>query len=138
VTAWASKSAEQALRLAGVMQLVEDPEAAHISAGVMERALELASWYLAEAVRLAGTCAVPKSVRDAEQPLEWMRRKGLQAVHPQQMLQEGPNALRDKSALNAAVEVLVGAGWLMPLPEGTPLDGKPRKRSWRVWQSSTP
>jgi hypothetical protein len=134
VQPWASKSAEQALRLAGVMQLVDDNEAVEISTEVMERAIKLANWYLTEALRLVGTTAIPKPVRDAEQLLGWIQRNGLQAVYTQQLQNGGP--IRDKGSLDAAVEVLVGAGWLVPMADGTMLDGKPRRRAWRVWQRS--
>lgn len=136
VQAWASKSAEQALRLAGVLTMIEDHAAVEVPVETMERALELAGWYLGESLRLVGTSSTPKPVRDAEQLIEWIRARGMQAVYTQQLLQEGPNALRSKSTLDAALEVLVGAGWLTPI-DGAILDGKVRKRAWRVRQAST-
>lgn len=73
VQAWASKSAEQALRLAGVLTMIEDHAAVEVPAEAMERALELAAWYLGEALRLVGTASTPKPVRDAELLLGWIR-----------------------------------------------------------------
>lgn len=42
VKAWASKTPEQALRIAGVLSLVENPDARQIEAEKMQRAGELA------------------------------------------------------------------------------------------------
>lgn len=135
VQPWASKSAEQALRIAGVLTLVEDPRAEVVALPAVTRALVLARWYLDEALRLVGTASTPKPVRDAEMLLGWIRSRGLEAVYTQRLLHEGPNALRNKATLDAAIEVLVAAGWLAPM-DGARLDGKVRKRAWRVWQAS--
>jgi hypothetical protein len=136
--AWASKMPQQALRLAGVLAMVEDHTVTQIPAETMRRALTLAGWYMHEAVRLTGASVTPRPIRDAETLLQWIHASGRQAVYSQLLQNKGPRAVgRDKSSLDRAIEVLVGAGWLMPLPEGTVLDDKPRKRAWRVWQKST-
>lgn len=135
VRAWASKNAEQALRLAGVLTMVEDHEAVEVSAEVMRQACELARWFLAEAVRLVGTCRTPRRIRDAEALLKWIHDRHLTAVHAQQLQNKGPRAVgRDKAAMDAAIGALVEHGWLKPLPENTVIDGKPRRRAWSVWQ----
>ncbi len=50
---FASKSAEQARRIAGVITLMENPEAEEIDNRSMERGISLARWYLDEALRIS-------------------------------------------------------------------------------------
>ena len=55
----AGKAAEQAGRIAGVLAIVDEPDAKDISADAMGRACILMRWYLGEAARLADEHFVP-------------------------------------------------------------------------------
>lgn len=60
VRAWASKAPAQALRIAGVLTLIEDSDAGVIGAEAIERAAHLMQHYLREAVRIVGSAAERK------------------------------------------------------------------------------
>lgn len=132
VKAWASKTAEQALRIAGVLTLVENPDATTIDKDTVVHAAVLASWHLSEARRLSGTAELSTEVRDAEALLNWCHETGRQKLHSSAALQFGPSRIRERSIFKAAVDELVRAGWAKPVNGGELLDGKHRRHVWEI------
>jgi phage/plasmid primase-like uncharacterized protein len=132
VKPWASKAPEQALRIAGVLTLLDDPAAQSIDAATLNRAAELALWHLCEAVRLVGMTEVSAQVRDAEALLAWCHEKGLTLMHSRDALRNGPARIRERDAFIAAVETLERAGWAERLGVGAVVDGKHRRNAWRI------
>lgn len=130
--AWASKSAEQALRIAGVLRLVEEPDAQTIDVDTVRRAFEIALWHLNEAARLAGTAELSPEVRDAEALLNWCHDTGRTWLHSRAALRYGPNRIRERSRFMAAAKVLESAGWAQPVEGGMELDGAHRRNVWRI------
>lgn len=129
---WASKSAEQCLRIAGVLTLIENPHASVIEADVVERAAELALWHLNEAARLAGTAELPPDIRNAEALLDWCHDTGRALLHSRDALRLGPARVRDAAAFRAAVAELVRTGWAEPVEGGAVIDGSHRRNVWRI------
>ena len=136
VKPWASKTAEQVLRIAGVLTLAEAPEAQVIEAATVERAAELALWHLNEAVRLAGTAALSPEVRDAEALLQWAHATGRGYLHSSAALRLGPNRVRERETFERAIGELVRAGWAEPVEGGMHLDGAHRRYVWRITPAS--
>jgi hypothetical protein len=132
VRAWASKAPSQVLRIAGVLTLVESPDAGVIHADTIDRAALLMNHYLAEAVRVIGTNSVPVAVRHAEVLLEWCHSERIQYLHSGAALQFGPNCIRSRQAFDAAITELEKCGWVLPVEGGAVVDGKNRKRVWNV------
>ena len=120
----AGKAAEQAARIAGVLQTVGDASASVIEADAMLRACELADWYLQEAARLANEAAIPTELRDAQTLLDWICDRGLETVTAAFVQKHGPGPLRIKARLDPAIDALVARGRFVP-------DGSSR-RAWRV------
>lgn len=129
---WASKTPEQALRIAGVLTLLESTAAQEIDAGTMERAAELALWHLHEAVRLAGTAELSPEVRDAEALLNWCHETGRALLYSSEALRLGPARIRDRGAFTRAMGELERAGWAEPVEGGMELDGRHRRNVWRI------
>jgi hypothetical protein len=132
VKPWASKTAEQALRIAGVLTLVETPDAQVIEAGTVERAAELALWHLNEALRLAGTAVLSPEVRDAEALLQWAHATGRRYLHSGEALRLGPARIRDRATFEQAIGELVRANSAYPVEGGMQLDGAHRRKVWRI------
>jgi hypothetical protein len=132
VRAWAGKAASNALRIAGVLTLVEQSGAGVISRGVMERAAELQLWHLREAARIVGTASVPPHIRRAELLLEWCRDTRRALLYSTDAVKNGPNAIRNIEAFTDAVEVLEATGWAMHVEGGMELDGRHRARVWHI------
>lgn len=131
VKAWASKTPEQALRIAGVLTLVENPDARVIDKDAIGRAAELASWYLSEARRLSGTAELSPEVRDAEALLNWCHETGRQELYSAVALQYGPSRIRESKIFKSAINELARAGWAEPLGAKV-VDGASRRQVWKI------
>lgn len=72
VRAFANKLAENALRIAAVLELVDNPDAKEISVDAFDRAVTIARYYAGEALRLfeQGTSSI--EINRAEKVLRWL------------------------------------------------------------------
>lgn len=133
VTGYASKTAEQAARIAGVLALWQDLETPAVTAQDMGNGITLAQFYLSEAVRLADAASVSAEVDRAEMLRNWLVDKW---EHPEVMardvVQFGPNSLRETPKACAALIILENHGWLVRLEQGTVVRGAPRKAAWQI------
>lgn len=136
VKPWASKASEQILRIAGVLTLVDQPNAQLIDAATIERAAEIALWHLSEARRLAGTAELSIEVRDAEALLEWAHATGRGFIYSTSALQLGPPRIRERERFKAAAAMLTNAGWAYPVEGGMTIDGAQRRHVWRIVKST--
>ncbi len=129
----ASKALENACRIAGILSMIENGMAAReITKTHLERGLILMQWYLAESLRIQSAAIVPQSVLDAESLSRWLASRDIQEFATRTILNKGPNPLRNKPRLNAAIGELVGAGYLAANDLGAMIEGKKAKLSWRV------
>ena len=131
----ASKTAEQAERIAGVLTLWADMGRNEVDADAMDNGITLARYYLAEAHRLAGAAAISDAVNKAEALRKWMLSPscGKDWLTATNVLQRGPNCLRSElPEVLKAIDMLAEQGWLIELPPMTDLDGKKRRHSWRI------
>jgi hypothetical protein len=113
VREFASKAAEHACRIAGVLTLLSNPEAVAISVEDVERALKLVEFYLGEYVRLIGSASVSDEIRRAQSLLDWIDRKGHVRIAPREIMRLGPNCIREAPMAKAALRILVQHGWLV-------------------------
>ena len=133
VRAYGSKAAEQAARIAGVLTLWSDLDAPEVTPQAMGWGIELAQFYLGEARRLAEAGLVSEETAKAEKLRQWLVESWQDdAVLPGDILQSGPNALRDRKALTGPLLMLVKTGHLTALEPGTIVRGRPRKEAYRV------
>jgi hypothetical protein len=132
VRAWASKSPAQTLRIAGVLTLIEDPDAGVIQADAIERAAALTQHHLREAVRIVGTASVPADIRRAEALLDWSHRQRITYLYSRAALQFGPGCIRTSSAFDDAIKVLERTGWAIRVEGGHQIDGAMRRRAWII------
>ncbi len=128
----AAKAAEHAARLAGVQALVEDLQIGVLQSRHIEAGIELAQFYLTEALRLFDGAAEKPELRLAEKALAWGRAQPECRFLLADLYQRGPNPLRSKEVAQQAMAILMDHGWARPLPDGTVIAGKPRKTAWEV------
>jgi putative DNA primase/helicase len=118
----ASKSADNAARLAALFQMFEG-EVGAIGAKAFEGASRIAAWHLTEARRFFGELALPAELADAARLDRWLidhcRQSRTNVVGKNHVRQRGP--LRDGKKLDAAIHELAE---LDRLQLGT--DGKSR------------
>ena len=129
----ASKALENACRIAGVLTVIERGLAARtVEVEYLKRGLVLIQWYLSEALRIRGMATAPQVVLDAELLMAWLKNLGLKQFRSKKVLNAGPNQLRDKERLTAAISLLVLNGYLAENEPGKIIDGVKPRKSWRV------
>lgn len=127
----AAKGAEYAARLAGILTLVRDIHAGSIAMDEMVSGIDLMQFYLNEALRLFDGAADNPDLVLAEKCLAWARDRGCRFAAVE-LYQRGPNAIRDKATTERVLKILEEHGQARPLPNGTEINGKPRKNAWEV------
>ncbi len=133
ITGFASKSAEQAARLAGVLTLWSDLKATAVTAETMQNGITLARYYLAEANRLISGAMVDAEIDRAEKLRVWLQETWKEPeITNRDVVQSGPNSARDSRAAKKALQMLADHGWLVALPKGTVIRGSARSQAWRV------
>ena len=81
-------------------------------------------------------------VQQAETLRKWLLENWLPQnlsepyVLPRDILQFGPNSLREMPKVKKAIAMLVEAGCLFEMPENTIVDRKPRKAAYQVIRES--
>lgn len=134
ITAFASKSAEQAARIAGVLTLFDDLHAPHVSRERMAGGIDLAQFYLSEAQRLADAAIVPPEIQQAEMLRLWLEERWSEPlVSIRVIVRNGPSSLRDAKKAKAAVTILEQNDWLMKLDESAVVDSTKSRHVWRVF-----
>jgi hypothetical protein len=133
ITGAASKAAEQAARIAGVLTLWRDLHASEVDPRDMVDAITLAQFYLSEASRLASAATVSAETDRTETLRRWLLESW---PHPEvtsaEVVNRGPNALREAVKAHAALLLLERHGWLVPLEPGAMVRGKARKAAWCI------
>jgi len=133
VASVAAKMAEQAARLAGVLTLVETPDAEAVAPETMVNAITLADWYLEEALRILDHPTTNPEYVDAELLRCWLDRKWAEPlVSARCIAKGGPNRLRSTPYVRRLIEILVKAGWLIPLDGKATIRDEPVREAWRV------
>lgn len=131
-TPFASKSAEMAARISGILAFWNNPEAQEITLKDMENGVKLAQYYLSEAVRLTEAAALNGPARLAETLRAWIEKQQLRELVPSKISQDGPRTLRDRKIRDDAIKFLVEDGYLQELPLGTVVKGKSRTTAYKV------
>lgn len=134
VTGYASKAAEQACRIAGVLTLWRDLNAPAVDAEDMASAIELADFYLSEALRLADAAKVSEDTDRAERLRRWLVEEWPHSeLMTRDVVQHAPiRALRETKAATAALGTLERHGWVAALPAGTVVRGAARSTAWCI------
>lgn len=133
ITGTASKSAEQAARLAAVLTLWRNFQADAIDVSEMQHGIELAKFYLNEAKRLVEVAIVSRDLQAADNLLKWIsERHGKNCFVFSDILQNGPNGIRDSKRLKKLFAILTEHGWLIKMPNGTMVKGKSCSTAYRL------
>jgi hypothetical protein len=133
VTGYASKAAEQAARIAGVLTLFEDLDAPCVTKEMMYYGITLAEYYLSEVLRLQSVASVSVETDQAEQLRQWLLNTWkFDDIVPSEATQYGPSCVREAKKTRAAIALLQSYGWLIPLDKGTFIRGATRKEAFRI------
>ncbi len=135
-TAFASKSAEHAARIAGVLTVYAGETS--VSVERMTNGIDLADWYLSEAVRLRGGAAISLEAKRAEKLRVWLlERWPEEFVSVTPIVQAGAANVRTAKEVRTLIPHLERNGWLMPAEAGAIVQSKHRKEAWFVVRGLT-
>ena len=114
----ASKSPEQAARIAAVFTLIEKPGSTEIPGSVMSNAHEVTRYHLNETLRLEGQTGATQIERDAQILLKWLADQDLSSDwSASRIKQYGPNSIRKPDRCDAALKLLEIYGYLKIINE---------------------
>ncbi len=128
----ASKIPEHALRIAGVLALVENLNCTAVSVDHIASGIDLATHYLTEALRLFHAGSTDPKLAEAERLLGWLTAKQKDVVTLVEIYRFGPNSIRTAKVARELMEVLHEHGYVMPLAGGAAFEGAVRKEGWRL------
>ncbi len=114
VRIFARRSAEQAIRIAGVLTAAWEPRSRRVLPQAMKAGIKLASWHLNEILRIILDDLASPEIRQAEALLEFLWKKGITRTSTRQLLRFGPTKFREKKSIEAAVKTLAEHRWLRP------------------------
>ena len=136
---FASKLAENAVRIAGILALVADDRATEIDASTLADAMALAKFHADESLRLTDAASIAPALRQAEHLLRWLHSRPGNVIGLTTIYQSGqPKSLRSAKAAREAMQILVDHNCAIPLPEGADIDGKHHKEAWRIVREVRP
>lgn len=134
ITGTASKAAEQAARIAGVLALFRDLHTPSVTLQDVANAVELMGYYLSEALRLSQAATLSGDLERAEKLRRWIIDTWPHdEILPRDIQKNGPTtALRQAPKVRNAIATLEKYGWLTPIPPGEIIRGAARREAWRV------
>lgn len=111
IRAFASKAAEHAMRIAGVLSVFNDPNTKHIDGGTMLNATKLMNWYVGEYLRLFQSSKISPIFIKAQTLYDWMTRQPEKEIFFQHICQFGPRSCgRDKATIEPLLKKLLEHG----------------------------
>jgi putative DNA primase/helicase len=115
----ASKTADNAVRLAALFQVFEHGIGGAVGLEAFEGASRIAAWHLNESRRFFGELALPAELMDAARLETWLieycRRERTHIIPIAKLQQGGPGGLRSKATIEAAMRELeeLDRAWLV-------------------------
>ena len=109
---FASKAAEHAACIAGVLAIAKNLRAEEIGLAEMENAVTLVNWYLGEAERLQSASRLDPKLLRASALLDWLKERDVDECSVRDILRLGPRFLRTKERADEAIGILIGHKWL--------------------------
>lgn len=134
ISSFAAKAPEHACRLAALLTLFEDPDATVISEVMMASACGLVKYHLKQFKYLCVAGTNEDAVGHAQKLLDWLLSNLApgSAFATATILQKGPVNTRNQQRMDQALAVLLQHDWIAKLPDGTVVNGKPRKKAYML------
>lgn len=131
ITGFASKAAEQAARIAGVLTVVESECASEVSAQTMGNAIQIASWYVSEAERLLDAGDADSLLQKAQILLDWLHTKqSFEPFDKRRIVRYGPSSIRDTKLVSQLISILVQTRHIRPLGPDVLAEGNTTREAW--------
>ncbi len=117
-----SKAADNAARMAALFHLYASDPVGEIGPAAVEGAARVVGWHLYQARAFLGEVAVPRELSIARRLDTWLfdrcARDGVRELPRRTIQNEGPNPVRGKAGLDAALAELAEAGRIREVDDG--------------------
>lgn len=131
IKGFASKAAEHAARISGVLALFESPESTTINLQVLNGGIAILHYYIAEALRLFHAASDDQELLLAQKVFDWgMQQGGIVALADLYRL--GPNAVRDKKTATKMMSILEEHNRAKRINGGAEVHGNHRRDVWKL------
>lgn len=138
VSGTAAKIAEQALRIAGVLTVINSKnKAQHIQLSEMKSGIELARYSLHQLLFMLEKYRIDDIVEDARNLLAWIAKNKFEYVYPSLDANKRPQKLRPKKIYAKAIQILYEHNYLEFIGD-LELDGRKRKEVYKVLHNREP
>jgi len=111
---YVTRFAEQVMRIAALLAILEDQNVQDISEEIMLRAIDLGDYYLDTAMHIFNVTPANKDEADAKTLLEWMQNKieelDLAAIPVRLMYKDGPRCARPSKRTKELLTLLEARG----------------------------
>jgi len=114
---FASKAAEHAARIAGVVSVYRDKGPTCVGAADMRTGVHLVRWYLGEGDRLYRTARTDPRLLRAQSVLNWMASQESDYLNMRTMMRNGPQAVRTKAGAEPTLAMLEEHRWLRKISD---------------------
>ena len=132
IRGFANKLPEHATRIAGVLTLIDNPDATEVSDDALLSGIALAEFYAQEALRLFETGHASPLLMQAEKLRVWLLTTWTeQLISIRAIVRLGPNSMRTSAHATEAVNILVEHGWLQYVGAAT-VDCHRVKHAWKI------
>ena len=132
IRGFASKTAEHAARIAGVLTAFQDPDATEIGVESIDAGISIARYYLAEALRLFHTSSDDPLLTLAEECFRYGMEKTGGVIGLRNLYQSGPNAVRSREKAVQIMHVLIEHNRAAKISKGAVVDGKHNREAWQL------
>ncbi len=132
IKGFASKAAEHAARIAGVLTIFETPDATEISADALNGGIAITQYYIGEALRLFHSASDDQELIIAQKVFDWGMQQEGQMIALAELYRCGPNAVRDKKTANRMMDILEQHHRAERIQGGAEVNCKPRRDVWRL------
>ena len=132
ITGFASKTAEHAARIAGVLTAFKNPNATEIGVDPIRGGVAIAEYYMGEALRLFHTSTDDTLLTLAEECFSYGMEKTTGVIGLRNLYQSGPNAVRSRAQAANIMQILEDHSRAVKLPGGTIVDGKHNRDAWQL------
>lgn len=137
LSGFVNKLPEHATRIATVLAFIENPQVSQLSKIQMEAGIQIAHYYLAQALHLYDPDSHSVELINAEAVKGWLEWKWKEPfISSTELMQRvSPANLRKADIINPALKLLVDYGWLTKLEEAKHIKGKLRKDCYQLHES---
>ncbi len=132
IKGFASKAAEHAARIAGVLSIFETPDAVEISGEAVNGGIAIAQYYIGEALRLFHSASDDQDLIIAQKVFDWGMQQGGGVIAIAELYRSGQNAVRNKKTAERMIEILEQHHRAEKIDGGAEINGKPRRDVWRL------